>query len=129
MSLKLSNTVGNMVGKAERLIVTSIFSFSRSFQMSFSILRGCVVGVLQKLHCLHCLHFCHIFYRATWVLTHYHTIPHFDALKIYIAVENIVRKEKITCNKQFFFFSQCFLPYMILIFLFKYTLKCHLQFA
>ena len=34
-------------------------------------------------------------------LTHNHTIPHFDALKIYIhvAVENIVRKGEIACNK------------------------------
>ena len=31
-------------------------------------------------------------------LTHYHTMLHFDA-QIYIAVENIVRKEEIACNK------------------------------
>ena len=62
-------------------------------------------------------------------LTHYHSIPHFDALKIYrnIAVENIVRKGKIACNKQFLLFSQYFLPYMVLIFHFKCTLKCRLQ--
>ena len=33
-------------------------------------------------------------------LTHYHTIPHIDALKIY-SVENIVGKGEIACNKQF----------------------------
>ena len=35
----------------------------------------------------------------------------------YIAVENIVRKGEIACNKQFLLFSQCFLPYMVLIFI------------
>ena len=34
----------------------------------------------------------------------------------YLAVENIVRKGEIACNKQFLLFSQCFLPYMALIF-------------
>ena len=47
----------------------------------------------------------------------------------YIAVENIVRKGEIACNKQFLLFSQCFLPYMVLLFHFKCTLKCHLQFV
>ena len=37
----------------------------------------------------------------------------------YIAVENIVRKGEIACNKQFFVFSQCFLPYIALTFLFQ----------
>ena len=37
----------------------------------------------------------------------------------YVAVENIVRKGEITCNMQFLLFSQCFLPYMALIFHFK----------
>ena len=37
----------------------------------------------------------------------------------YIAEENIVRKGEIVCNKQFLLFSQCFLPYMVLIFLFQ----------
>ena len=46
-------------------------------------------------------------------------MPHFDALKIYIAVENIVRKGESACKKQFLLFSQCFLPYMVLILHFK----------
>ena len=48
-------------------------------------------------------------------------MPHFDTLKIYmyIAVENIVRKREIACNKQFLIFSQCFLAYVALIFHFK----------
>ena len=33
------------------------------------------------------------------------------------------------CYKQFLLFSQCFLPYMALIFHFKCTLKCRLQFV
>ena len=47
----------------------------------------------------------------------------------YIAVQNIVRKREIACNNQFFLFSQCFPPYMALIFHFKFTLKCCLQFV
>ena len=61
-------------------------------------------------------------------LTHYHTMRHFDALR-YKAVENIVRKGDIACNKQFRLFSQCFLPYMTVIFHSKCTLKCRLQFV
>ena len=38
-------------------------------------------------------------------------------------MENIVRKAEIACNKQFLLFSQGFLPYMVLIFHFKCTLK------
>ena len=34
-------------------------------------------------------------------------MPYFDALKI-VAVENILRKGEIACNKQFLLFSQCF---------------------
>ena len=66
--------------------------------------------------------------RGMAPLTHCHTMPHFDALKIY-SCGNIVRKGEIACNKQFLLFSQCFLPYMVLIFHFKCTLKCRLQFV
>ena len=61
--------------------------------------------------------------RKTYVrrLTHYHTMPHFDALR-YIPVENIVRKGEIACNKQFLLFSQFFLPYMALFFFISNTL-------
>ena len=41
----------------------------------------------------------------------------------------MLRKGEIACNKQFLLFSQCFLPYMALIFHFKCTLKCRLQFV
>ena len=44
-------------------------------------------------------------------------------------MENIVRKGEIACNKQFLVFSQCFVPYMVLIFHFKCKLKCRLQFV
>ena len=44
-------------------------------------------------------------------------------------MENIVRKDEIACDKQFLLFSQCFLPYMVLIFHFKCTFKCCLQFV
>ena len=39
-----------------------------------------------------------------------------------------MRKEEIACNKQFLLFSQCFLPFVLLVFHFKCTLKCRLQF-
>ena len=68
-------------------------------------------------------------YLALKSLTQYHTILHVDALNRYIAVENIVRKGEITCINQFLLFSQCFLPYMVLIFHFNCTLKCRLQFV
>ena len=41
----------------------------------------------------------------------------------------IVKKGEIACKKQFLLFSQCFLPYVVLIFHFKCTLKCRLQFV
>ena len=60
-------------------------------------------------------------------LTYYHTIPHFDALKIY-SCENHCEKRRNACNNQFLLFSQCILPYMPLIFHFRCTIKCCLQF-
>ena len=42
----------------------------------------------------------------------------------YTAVENIARKGEIACSKQFLLFSPCLLPYMVLIFHFKFTLQC-----
>ena len=44
-------------------------------------------------------------------------------------MENFVSKGEIACNKQFLLFSQCFLPYMALIFHFKCTFKCRLLFV
>ena len=40
-------------------------------------------------------------------LTHYHTIPHFDALKIY-SLENIVRREKLHVISNFYFSHNVF---------------------
>ena len=57
---------------------------------------------------------------STISLTHSHTVTPFDTLKIYNC-----RKH---CNKQVILFSQCFLPYMTLIFHCQCTLKCRLQF-
>ena len=44
-------------------------------------------------------------------------------------MKNVVRKGEIACNRLFLLFSHCFLSYMVLIFHFKCTLKCHLQFV
>ena len=35
----------------------------------------------------------------------------------------------MACKKQFLLFSQCFLPFMVLSFHFKCTVKCRLQFV
>ena len=56
------------------------------------------------------------------------TPPHFVALKIYSCGKHCDKGE-IAYNKHFLLFSQCFLPYVALIFHFKYTLKCRLQFV
>ena len=65
-------------------------------------------------------------------LTHdFNPLPHnaaFLRIKDIISVENIVRKGEIACNNQFLLSSKCFLPYTALIFHFKCTLKCRLQF-
>ena len=50
------------------------------------------------------------------ILSHYHAMPHFDALKIYSPGKH-ARKEEIACNKQFLLFSQRFLPYMAFFFI------------
>ena len=55
------------------------------------------------------------------LLSHYHTMPHFDTLKIYSCGKHC-KKGEIACDKQFLYFSQCFLPYMAFIFHFKCTL-------
>ena len=57
------------------------------------------------------------------LLTNYHTMQHFDTPKIYSCGKHC-EKRRNACNKQFLLFSQCFLPYMVLIFHFKCTLKC-----
>ena len=53
----------------------------------------------------------------------YHTMPHFDVLKIYRCGRHCDKKGEIVCNKHFLLFSQCFLPCMVLIFRFKCTLN------
>ena len=60
--------------------------------------------------------------------THYHTVPHLAHYRS-TALENIVRKGEIACKKQFLLFSQCFPSYMALIFHFKCTWNCCLQFV
>ena len=63
--------------------------------------------------------------RANNFTTQYRILTH----ERYIAVENIVTKGEIASNKQFLLFSQCFLPYMVLIFHSNCTTKCRLQFV
>ena len=42
-------------------------------------------------------------------LTHYHTIPHFDALQIHTFGKHCEKRRNYLC-KEFHLFSQCFLP-------------------
>ena len=71
---------------SKMLITTSVFSFSKGFFPGGVEKSGmCGIG-----------------------LTHYHTIPHFDALKKYIAVENIVRKGETACYSNFSFSHNVF---------------------
>ena len=83
--------------------------YSTIFKDSFSLLLQCFLNlkVTQP--------------QFTCCLTHYHTLRHFDTLKIYSCGKHC-EKRIITCNKQFLLFSQCFLPYMVLIFHFKCTI-------
>ena len=59
------------------------------------------------------------------ITTQCHILTH----QRYIAVENILRKGEIACDKQFLFFSLSSPPYMTLIFHFKWALKSRLQFV
>ena len=94
----------------EKLLVTSNFSFSRSVFKRLVLQTRKNQGLFGK-GLTH--------YQQYSILTHYR----------YIVVENIVRKGEIVCNKQLLLFSQCFLPYMILTFHFRCTLKYCLQFV
>ena len=49
-------------------------------------------------------------------LTHYHTMPHFDALKTYSCGKNCEKRKRNAWNKLFLLSLQCFLPYMASIF-------------
>ena len=62
-------------------------------------------------------------------LTHYHTMPHFDTIKICSCGKHCGKKGEMACNKPFLLFSYCFQPYIALILHFQYTLKCRLQFV
>ena len=54
-------------------------------------------------------------------LAHYHTMLHFDALKIYRRGKHCEKRRN--CNKPFLLFSHFFLSCMALIFHFRCTLK------
>ena len=130
----------------EKLLVTSNFSFSHSafyligelsaifikFQImllqfgrvwNLSFRKGLRVITLNLYHIILTLS-----NPKKVSFTHYHTILHFDALKMYSSGKHCVKGE-IACNKQFLLCSQCFLPFMTLNFHFKCTLKCCLQFV
>ena len=62
------------------------------------------------------------------ILTHYHTMPHFDALKIYSCGKHCEERRNSLCQAISPFLTMS-LPYMALIFYFKCTLKCCLQFV
>ena len=62
-------------------------------------------------------------------LTHYHTMPHFDPLKIYIYGKHCEEKEKLLVTSNFSFSHNVFYPIWHFFFHFKCILKCRLQFV
>ena len=54
-------------------------------------------------------------YLTNNILILYSVDTHFDASRQQTAFENIVGKEEIACNKQFFLFPQCFLLSQIIV--------------
>ena len=93
---KFSKRVENTVGKGEIARYEQFFLFPQCFQ------KACFPGGVKGCRCV----------------THYHTMPHFDVLETYSCRKHC-QKKTIACNKQFLLFSQCFLPYMALIFHFN----------
>ena len=87
------------------------------FLQCFALFQGQITWFKPSLSCLHmfsiwtCLKICPLV-----KLTHYHTIPHFDALKIY-SCGKYHEKKRNCCNKPFLLFSQCFLPKWHLFFI------------
>ena len=61
-------------------------------------------------------------------LTHYHTMPHFEALKIYSCGRHCEKKEKLLVTSNFSFSHIVFYPIWHIIH-FECTLKCRLQFV
>ena len=113
----------------EKLLLVSNFSFSNSVFYTFGELYDIFIElqiVVCKLSIWKSLKF--VVWETVKELTHYHTILHFDAPKICSCGKHC-EKGEIACNKQFLLFSRCFLHCMALIFHFKCTLKCHLQFV
>ena len=78
---KCSQMVENTVAKGKLLVMSNI-SFSHSFFKRLVLQTGENQALFGK------------------GLTHYHTMLHFDALKIH-RCENIVRKGEIACNNVF----------------------------
>ena len=109
MAISVFDRVENIVGKGEIACISN-------FSFSLDVVKRLLSQTHQKVL---------LYWNG---LIPYHTMPHFDALQI-IAVENIVRKGEIDCNKQFFLFSQCFLHHIAIGFYFNCTLKCHMQFV
>ena len=111
MEESLSKWVENTVGKGEIARHEQFLLFPQCFQKACFPVASKGVIVLEWVNPSH---------NKKWTIliiwiAYYHTVPHFDAPEKYIAVENIVRKGEIACNKQFLLFSLCFLPYMPLI--------------
>ena len=90
---RFSIWVENTVGKRRNCSLRAISPFPTVFS--------------KDLYCRHI--------KTRACLTHYHTMPHLDALQICNWEQH--------CNKQFFLFSQCFLYYMALILHFICTSK------
>ena len=101
----------------ERIMVTSIFSF---FHHVFERLLSFLCSDKSSLNS------CFVFYMGLFYNT-FHTMPHFNALKMYSCRKHCEKRRN--CLYQAISpFLTCFLPYMVLIFYFKCTLKYRPQF-
>ena len=90
-------------GKRRNFSLQVIFSFSRSVSKTL-LLKWCET-------------------RAPFVgrgLTHYHTMPHFDALKIYSFEKTLCEQEKLLVTSNFSFSHNIFSPIWHLCFLFLF---------
>ena len=113
----------------EKMLVTSIFFFCHNVfypsQNKFCFFQSWLFCRLQMFSIWTKFKVLSFGKELKPITTQCHILMHYR----YIAVENTMRKEEIACSKEFLLFSQCFLHYMALIFHFKCTLKCCLQFV
>ena len=131
MAENSSKRVENNVEK-ETLHVTSNFSCSHSVFKRLTLQKRKTKSLffLKELNSLlDLIMFLCYHHSYDWLfrsLSQDHTIPHFDALKIFSCGKHCEKRRNCLCNKQFLLFSQCFRPYIVIIFHFICILTLYL---